>query len=81
MLEKYPEIHLVLGKVPGDPVLGKYPEIQLVLEKYPEIHLVLGKVPRNLTGAGKYPEIHLVLGKVPGDPVFQYSILALLCAR
>ena len=55
MLEKYPEIYLVLGKVAGHPVLEKDPEIQLVLEKYPEIHLVLGKVPRDPTGTGKVP--------------------------
>ena len=48
-------LQLVLGKV--DPVLGKDPDIQLVL----------GKVPRDPV-LGKDPEIQLVLGKVLKDP-------------
>ena len=59
-------------KVPGDLVLGKYPEIQLVLgkvpRKYPEIQLVLGKVPRDPTGIGKVPGDPNGAGKVLRDP-------------
>ena len=58
--EKYPEIQLVLGKVPGDPTgAGKSTERSST-----------GKVIRH-PPAGTYPEIQLVLGKVPRDPVLE----------
>ena len=57
----------MLGKVCRDPMLGKYPEIQLVL----------GKVPRDPV-LGKYPEIPGIINQSEHVSVFGLDFI-LLC--